>query len=188
MLCKYETLIISLDNFERLLQLKNSISVYDFSQGFCLPSSWCGQRHTEAGRQFLWVQVMAFISAQSPLSSQLINKKQIHQINLYESQHHYGTKEYNGHKAGSQKERGALSPWQQSVEASTALGEEGTDRSSRLDHSSCRMERLRAGVVPKALSPTPERSPPYPQAGSRLCQHSTEHKPLTRSSSFCLCL
>lgn len=105
MLCKYEALIIFLDNFERLLQLENSISVYDFSQGFCLPSSWCGQRRTEAGRQFLWVQVMAFISAQPPLSSQLINKKQIHQINLYEPQHHYATKEYNGHKAGSQRER-----------------------------------------------------------------------------------
>lgn len=87
-----------------------------------------------------------------------------------------------------ERERGALSPWQQSVEASAALSEEGTDGSNRLDHSSCRMERLRAEVVAKALSPTTERSPPYPKAGSRLYQHSTEHKPLTHSSAFCLCL
>lgn len=66
---------------------------------------------TEAGRQSLWVEVMAFIPAQSPLPSQLINKKQIHQINLYKSQHHYATKEHRGHKAGSQTERGALNPW-----------------------------------------------------------------------------
>lgn len=78
-------------------------------------------------RQSLRVQVMAFILAQFPLPSQLINKKQIHQINLYKSQHHYATKEYHDHKAGSQEARGALSPWLKPMEASAALCEEGTD-------------------------------------------------------------